>query len=232
VFSIGGGDMITSDTKILEDSGYGFNMWTQLAVIMIKVGIIKDIFDSLGYKASDRQQGLDITKLVDAWREIQMQTNPSVEKLNRGQFYIGALQKSSNFSVGFDSSWDRWGVFYVNPLSKEEWESDEHAGLIYFGANTMALICKDEQENEGKKMTERTSLLKIDEGYVINEDFGYNSTLSDVTILNEPDENGFAPWSMGYDQSWFERKGWKFYPITLHEEEETLPQFGLFNWWW
>jgi len=234
--------MITSDTKIFsqdEDSTQRLNIWTQLAAIMLKVGIIKDIFNSLGNGVTEFEVGqrgvaqrLDIStwKMVDRWREIQMQKNSSVEKLNRGQFYIGVSQIGSTF--GYDSS-DKWGVFYVNPLSEEGWVLNSDVGLIYFGANTMALIFKDEEKNEGKEITERTSLLnEINVEDLSSWDMGYNSTLADVTILNEPEDGGYNPWSMGYDQSWFEREGWKFYPITFEVSEETPPQLGVFNWWW
>jgi len=220
--------MITSDTKIFsknEDEFNDLNIWTQLADIMLKVGIIKDIFR---FEVFNEQTLGQWEVTVDVWREEQMILNSQVEKLNRGQFYIG---KNEN---GMGDS--ETGVFYVNPLSKEGWESNSDVGLIYFGANTMALLCKDEAKNptaKGKDIFSRTSLLnEINVEDLSSWDMGYNSTLEDVTILNEPEEGGYNPWSMGYDQSWFESNGWKFYPITFEVSEETPPQLGVFNWWW
>jgi len=224
VYSIGGGDMITNDWKILEDSGYEFNKWTQLAVIMIEVGIIEDIikFADTGVAILKALTLEEWEQLYYRWRNNQIISNPQVEKLNRGQFYIGRTELSNES-----------GIFYVNPLSREEWESNFDVGLIYFDAKTVALLCKDEQENKGKKMTERTPLLKkinIEFGEYVSYNMGYNTSLADVTILNEPDENGHAPWSMGYNQSFFESEGWEFYPVSFEVKTET--KLGVFNWWW
>ncbi len=223
-YSIGGGDMITSDTKIYSKSeGMLLDGWEQLADLMIKVGIIKDIFE-VDIESDDDLGRHDYSWMekVEWWREEQMRMNPKVEKLNRGQFYIGV-----KYDYDAHRGNDSWGIFYVNPLSREEWESNSDVGLIYLGVEPVALICEDETKNKGKDMTERTPILNVT---LPQKGVGYNSTLADVTILNEPSYGGYNPWSMGYDQSWFESGGWEFHPVSL--EVETQRQLGVFNWWW
>ena len=102
----------------------------------------------------------------------------------------------------------------------------------------MAVLCEDEvtSEKRGEYIGFRPLLLnQINIGDTelhkkFSEELGYNYCLSDVTILNEPDENGSPPWTMNYDQSWFERDGWEFHPVSFEVKTET--QLGVFNWWW
>tara|TARA_A100001391_G_scaffold131520_1_gene90706 strand:- start:726 stop:1427 length:702 start_codon:yes stop_codon:yes gene_type:complete len=233
--------MITSNTKITNKDIH-FNKWVQLAELMLKEGIVEDIIKfaeqllpklNASFGEDNTIQTLTLEEweqLYFRWQNLQIASNPQVEKLNRGQFYIGFELDSSES-----------GIFYVNPLSREEWETPEdNIGLIYFGAKPMAVLCEDEvthgKDFQGEVIIFRDNLLKnfnigdTELTKKFSEDLGYNNCLSDVSILNEPDENGSPPWTMKYNQSWFEGEGWEFYPVSF--EVKPPSQLGVFNWWW
>ena len=122
--------MITSNTKITDEKNR-FNKWAQLAYLMQNTGIIEDIIKfaeqllpklNAAFGEDNTIQTLTLEEweqLYFRWQNLQIASNPQVEKLNRGQFYIG-IHRDKLSEVG---SFNESGIFYVNPLSGEEWET-------------------------------------------------------------------------------------------------------------